>query len=151
MSNQQIKVGMLILMEHDLEAAVEFYKKLGFQLKFHIKQKWAEFSIGSVKIGLCPTSQEPFDKHTGIVLEVTDIRKLQEDIENKGLVFLTEIKESVHGLMTGIKDPNGNILDLYQPTPEKVKEFVKDVMVDKQCCKNDSKDCSCSPDKTGCA
>lgn len=131
MTNSKIKVGMLILMEHDLEGAVEFYKKIGFPVKFHIKEKWAEFSIENVKLGLCPTGQGPFDRHTGIVLEVDDLKKFQEEIENKGLGFLAEIKESVHGLMASIKDPSGNIMDFYQPTPEKVKDFVKDVIVDK--------------------
>ncbi len=41
-------VGMIILLEHDLDAAVDFYKKLGLKLIFHIKESWAEFAIGSV-------------------------------------------------------------------------------------------------------
>ena len=73
MSDLKIKVGMLILLESDLESAVDFYKKIGLELKFHLKEKWAEFSLGPVKIGLCPTTQQSFDRHSGIVLEVNDI------------------------------------------------------------------------------
>ena len=46
------KVGMFILMESDLHSAVEFYKKLGLELKFHLKDKWVEFRLGDIKIGL---------------------------------------------------------------------------------------------------
>ena len=64
------KLGMVILLEHDLEKAVEFYKKIGLKQIFHIKESWAEFAIGSVKLGLCPTSQKTTDRITGVVLEV---------------------------------------------------------------------------------
>jgi len=29
--------------------------------------------------------------------------------------------------MVSIKDPNGNIIDLYQPTPKKLRKFIKEV------------------------
>ena len=45
-------IGMIIIMQPDLQAAVEFYKRLGFTLKFHLQDKWAEFDAGSVKLGL---------------------------------------------------------------------------------------------------
>lgn len=135
--NHKLKVGMLILMEHDLEAAVEFYKKLGLELKFHLKEKWAEFIIGDVKIGLCPTETEPFRRHTGIVLEVSDLNALHQELQANGLKFLwDEPKVATHGIMLGIEDPNGNILDLYQPTPTKVHDLAHQMSAgSEQCCK----------------
>lgn len=136
--NTKLKVGMLILMEHDLEAAVEFYKHLGLELKFHLKEKWAEFIIGDVKIGLCPTEIEPFRRHTGIVLEVTDLKALHQKLTAIGLKFLwDEPKEATHGIMLGIEDPNGNILDLYQPTPAKVRDLAHQMVAETdKCCNN---------------
>lgn len=129
----QIKVGMLILMQHDIEKGVEFYKKVGFPVKFHLKDNWAEFLIGQIKLGLCPTSTDPFDRHTGIVLEVENINLFQEMLQNNGLEFIMGPQSSVHGIMASIKDPSGNILDVYQPTPEKVQEFIeKAVKTDKE-------------------
>jgi predicted enzyme related to lactoylglutathione lyase len=125
--NLELKVGMLILMESDLEAAVQFYKKLGFQLKFHLKEKWAEFNLGTIRFGLCPTSQPAFERHTGIVLEVNDLISFEQKIKAEGLEFFKEPVVAVHGIMTNIKDPSGNILDIYQPTPEKVKEMAQKV------------------------
>jgi predicted enzyme related to lactoylglutathione lyase len=124
------KVGMIILLEHDLDAAVEFYKKLGLKQVFYIKESWAEFTIGSVKLGLCPTSQEPYDRLTGIVLEVDDVKKMYEQLKDN-IMFKAEPLEKVHGIMVGIQDPGGNIIDLYQPTPQKVQKLVKEV-VDKE-------------------
>jgi len=122
-----IKVGMLILMEGDLEKAVEFYKKLQFPVAFHLKGKWAELNIGDVKLGLCPTDQELPDRHTGIILEVPDVKKAYDELKGQGVEFVREPFEAVHGIMTSVKDPGGNIIDLYQPTPDKVEEMVKNL------------------------
>jgi len=120
-----IKVGMLIIMEPDIEKAVEFYQLLGFPLAFHLKGKWAELTIEGVKLGLCPTDQQLPDRHTGIILQVADVRKAHQELSAAGVSFIREPFEAVHGIMTSIKDPGGNILDLYQPTPEKVQEVVQ--------------------------
>ena len=121
------KVGMIILLEHDLDAAVEFYKKLGIKQVFYIKESWAEFAIGPVKLGLCPTSQLPHDRHTGIVLEVDNLRALYEQLKHV-IAFKAEPLEKVHGIMVSIQDPGGNVIDLYQPTPQKVQQLVKQVV-----------------------
>lgn len=128
----QIKVGMLILMENDLEKAIEFYQKLGFPLVFHLKEKWAELSIGDVKLGLAPTDQQLPDRHTGIILEIADVKKAYEELSQKGVTFIREPFEAVHGIMTSIKDPGGNIMDLYQPTPEKVNEVIEGLKKESQ-------------------
>jgi len=114
---------MLILMEHDLELAIEFYEKLGLSLVFHLPKQWAEFEVNGVKIGLCPTTTRVENKRTGFVFEVTDIKKVYETYKNE-LTFVSEPLEKLHGLMVSLVDPGGNIIDLYQPTPERVHELV---------------------------
>lgn len=127
MAGGGIKVGMLILMENDLTKAIEFYQSLGFPLVFHLKDKWAELTIDDIKLGLAPTTQQLPDRHTGIILEIADVKKAYKELQEKGVTFIREPFEAVHGIMTSIKDPGGNILDLYQPTPEKVSEVVKKI------------------------
>jgi len=152
----KIKVGMILLMVSDIEKAVEFYKNLGLILKFHLKEQWAEFEdTRGLKIGLYPTTEEPFERHTGIVLEVEDIRKTQEYFGRHGIEFLKDPEVAIHGIMANVKDPSGNVLDIYQPTPEKVKELAKQAALEKDCqkdCKDDCKDDSCSEnaDETPC-
>lgn len=125
MNDNNIKVGMLVVMEPNIETAIEFFKKLGFSQSFHLKGKWAEMLIGDIKLGLCPTDQPLPDRHTGIIFEVADVRKAYDRLIGQGVEFVREPFEAVHGIMTSVKDPGGNIFDLYQPTPEKVAEMVR--------------------------
>lgn len=121
---QDIKLNMVILMQNDLTRAVAFYRDLGLSLAFHISHKWAEFDVHGVKLGLAETAQELPERRTGIVFEVNDLKSYYES--HKGDIhFLGEPVEAVHGVIASFKDPGNNILDLYQPTPEKVKEAVQ--------------------------
>ncbi len=134
-------VSMVILLEKDLAGAVEFYKKLGLKLKFHLKGKWAEFELGNVKFGLCPTSQDLPDRRNGVVLEVEDMKKTFDQFKDS-VDFLSEPYEAVHGIMVSFKDPGGNVLDLYQPTPEKVAELAKNIKKE-GCCGGKGESCAC--------
>lgn len=126
MEHGPIKLGMVIVMQPDLAKAVEFYQKLGLKLNFHLPNRWAEFDLGCVKIGLCPTQQEQDNVRTGIVFEVMqDLLALHATLKEQGVNFVNEPVIAPHGVMVGVKDPGGNVFDLYQPTPEKMKEFVE--------------------------
>lgn len=126
MEHGPIKLGMIILMQTDLPKAVEFYKKLGIPQKFHLEGKWAEFDLGCVKIGLCPTDQVQDNVRTGVVFEVMeDLLALHKKLQAEGVTFVNEPVVAPHGVMVGIKDPGGNVLDLYQATPEKLQEFAQ--------------------------
>lgn len=134
------KIAMIIIMQNDLAAAVEFYKKLGFTLIFHVKDQWAELKLNNIQIGLCPTQEQVQYHRTGIVLEVENLDGFYT--ENKDTVnFLDKPTQAAHGIMTSIQDPSGNILDLYQPTPEKIaelKEKLQKGQLDDVCCKGDA-------------
>lgn len=120
-------VCMIVLKEHDFNAAISFYKMIGLTLKFQLKDSWAEFELGGVKIGLCPTTQEPVERQTGVVLQITDLKKFYQDHKD-AIPFKNEPIEKVHGIIATIKDPGGNLIDLYEPTPDKVQELVKKVV-----------------------
>jgi len=136
------KVGMLILLEADLVKAIEFYQKLGFKLKFHLKDSWAELQLGEVKFGLAPTAQELPERRTGIVLEVDDLKAAYDALKDS-VDFLGEPLEKVHGIMVSFKDPGGNILDIYQPTPEKVRDLVEKTAKEGGCCKGKGEESAC--------
>lgn len=137
-----VTVYMFIIMEHDLPAAIEFYTQLGFTLKFHLKDQWAEMLADNVKIGLCYVSQELPERRSGLVVQVENIASFYES-HKEALPFVGGLKEKVHGIMVGIKDPGGNIIDLYQPTPEKVAELIKKVQEEEGCCRGKSDVCAC--------
>ena len=124
MEHGPIKLGMVIFMQPDLAKAVEFYKKLGMTQTFYLEGKWAEFDLGCVKLGLCPTSQAQDNIATGTVFEVfEDLIALYKKLQADGVVFVNEPAIAPHGVMVAVKDPGGNVFDLYQPTPDKLKEF----------------------------
>lgn len=125
MSFYPTRVNMLILMQPDLEKAVAFYQSIGLPLIFHIKGKWAEFKLGDIKIGLAPISQELPLHRTGIVLEVSNLKETFEQFKKQGIEFVREPVEALHGYMASFRDPGNAVIDLYQPTPEKVAEFMK--------------------------
>jgi|SRR5579885_2130514 len=136
-------IGMVILMQPDLEAAVAFYKQLGLRPRFHLREKWAEFEANGVKIGLCPTSRPASQLvRTGLVLEVDNVHEFYADFQGK-VSFIGEPIEAVHGIMVSFQDPGGNIVDLYQPTPEKVKDLVRSTMETDgmdECCQSQEKE-----------
>ena len=140
------KLGMAIIMESDLEQAVTFYKKLGLTLKFHIKDQWAEFALGDTKIGLCPSSKQEGLKRTGLVFEVENLKEVHQKLTAAGVEFLHAPVEKVHGIMVSFKDPGDNVIDIYQPTPDKVRDLVTRVAQEgdeccgaqKNCCKADA-------------
>lgn len=141
------KLNMIILMQPNVEAAIAFYQQLGLELAFHLKDKWAEMRLGDVKIGLCPTSEviseAELGRRTGVVLEVEDAR-LAYDLFKSSVTFLAEPKEAVHGIMVSFRDPGGNVLDLYQPTPEKVIALARKVKeTPGGCCRKDGSRCEC--------
>lgn len=111
------KINMVILMQTDLDAAVNFYKNLGFKQVFYSKGNWAEFTVGGMKVGLCPSEEEPLFGHTGIVLEVDDLETIYKD--NQGIIeFVDKPYEADHGMLVSFKDPGGNVLDLYEPAAD---------------------------------
>jgi len=142
------KAHMFIMLaeEKSFENAVEFYKKLGLQSKFHIKEKWAEFDTGNLLIGICPTSQELPERRVGIVLEVEDLKKTYDESKDF-LTFLSEPVEAIHGIMASVKDPAGNIFDLYQPTPDKVRDLAQKIKEKDECEGSCGHAC---PDETEC-
>lgn len=133
------KVAMVIVMQNDLQAAVEFYKKLGLTMVFHVKDRWAEFKIDDLQIGLCPSDEKVSLNRTGIVFEVADLAAFYE-AQKEVLNFLDKPTEAAHGVMASIQDPSGNILDLYQPTPEKLKDLADKMGAD-DCCRPQADSC----------
>lgn len=133
-------LSMIILLQKDLEKAIAFYQDLGLNLIFQLPDKWAEFTLGSIKIGLCPVRSEHVKTtRTGIVLNVDDLLKFYEQHKDT-VTFVNEPVTKAHGIMISIKDPSGNMIDLYQPTPEKLDKAIKaGEDLTEKCCQADQK------------
>jgi len=138
-----IRLSMVIFLQPDIEKALAFYTKLGLIKIFHLPNRWAELRIGDFKVGLCPTSTPVQTvRSTGVVFEIDDVMAFYERHKTE-FTFLAEPKHALHGIMVSIQDPGGNLIDLYQPTPERLKMAVEE---GQSCCSDDQAAC-CKPEK----
>ena len=115
---------MVVLMVTDIEKAAAFYESLGAQKRCLFPKSWAELTLDGITIALCHTEQDQGQRRTGLVFAVDDLMGFYA--QHKGtLTFLEEPVVKLHGIMTSLQDPSGNIVELYQATPEKVREFME--------------------------
>ena len=142
MTLSPIKLSMFILVQKDLDEAVAFYTKLGLSLNFHIKDKWAEFDLHGIKLGLVQTKAELPERRSGIVLEVDDVKAWIEMLRAEGVECVDPV-ERMHGVMAHFKDPGNNLIDLYQPTPEKLDQAIGKLRTRSNCCKGRGGACVC--------
>lgn len=120
-----ISLHLVIIMQHDLEKAIAFYQNIGLELLFQVPNKWAELDMEGAKLGLAKAEQELPERRTGIVFEVADVLGLYERLHKEGVEFAHAPIEEPHGIMASFKDPGNNIIDIYQPTPEKLRESLE--------------------------
>lgn len=130
-----VQLHMIILMQNDLSKAVKFYQQFGFELKFHVPEKWAEFVVSGIKLGLAPTPHELPVHRPGVVFQVENLAQAYTTLKDAGVEFMSEPVTAIHGIMVSFKDPGNNVLDLYQPTPERLQELAKE---QGGCCSKDN-------------
>ncbi|NQZ75992.1 MAG: VOC family protein [Ekhidna sp.] len=105
----------------DMEASLDFYHKLGFEIieGGHMNEgfpdtdttKWRILSHNSVKIGLF---QGMFDQHI-LTFNPTDVRSIQKELKQDGVSLLKEADETTEGPEHIIMlDPDGNQIMLDQ-------------------------------------
>lgn len=117
---------MVVLMQENLEQALEFYQNLGLKKIFYLPEKWAELELNGIRVGLCPTQAVEKGRHTGIVFQVNDMQAMHDMLVSQGAEFATAPITATHGIMASCFDPSGNKIDLYQPTHDKVKDVLKE-------------------------
>jgi catechol 2,3-dioxygenase-like lactoylglutathione lyase family enzyme len=129
------RLAMVILMETDIEKAVAFYEAMGAHRKCLFPKSWAELTLDELTIALCHTESDQGQRRTGLVFAVEDLSGFYEKHKHTAQ-FLEEPVTKLHGIMVSVQDPGGNIIELYQATPEKVREFMEKNQ-DSGCCKQE--------------
>lgn len=102
----------------DIEASKIFYEKLGFSIFFGDQsQNWLIMKNGDHVIGLFQgmfeknglTFNPGWDKNAQPLDEFTDIRILQQQLKERGVVLVTEADENSTGPASFmVIDPDGN-------------------------------------------
>ena len=135
---QNCRLAMVFLMVNDVEKTVSFYETLGAHKRCLFPKSWAELDMHGITIALCHTEQEQGQRRTGMVFAIDDLMAFYAHYKQI-LSFVEEPITKIHGIMVSVQDPSGNIIELYQATPEKVREVMAAQKGD-GCCKKDSVD-----------
>jgi catechol 2,3-dioxygenase-like lactoylglutathione lyase family enzyme len=104
----------------DLETSKKFYEKLGFEsFGGDVQQNWLMLRNGDHVLGLFQgmledhtlTFNPGWDQNGNELDSFTDVRDLQQELRNRGLILSSEADESSTGpasLM--LTDPDGNLI-----------------------------------------
>jgi predicted enzyme related to lactoylglutathione lyase len=106
----------------DMDRAVEFYHQLlGLKLLFK-REDWSEFDLDGQRLALRKVSalSVPGDSAVpGISLLARPIEQVIATLKQKGVQFTEELEVYPYGKLASFRDPDGNILGLYEPPPYK--------------------------------
>ena len=112
----------------DVERSIAFYvKHLGFKLKHQAGPVFASVSIGELDVFLSgPGSsgsrpmpngqQQEAGGWNRLVLRVDDLKSVVAKMKEAGLQFRNEIEEGPAGKQVQLEDPDGNPIELFQPS-----------------------------------
>jgi catechol 2,3-dioxygenase-like lactoylglutathione lyase family enzyme len=104
----------------NLETSKKFYEKLGFEsFGGDVQQNWLILKNGDHVLGLFQgmfednilTFNPGWDQNGNELDSFTDVRELQQELKNRGLILSSEADESTTGpasLM--LTDPDGNLI-----------------------------------------
>ncbi len=106
----------------DMNRAVEFYHEpLGLTLLFK-GEDWSELEIDGQRLALRKVST--FPEHNdpavpGVSFLAQPIEQVIATLSQKGVHFVEELKVYPYGKLATFRDPDGNLLGLYEPPPNK--------------------------------
>jgi len=104
----------------DMGRAVEFYHQLlGLKLLFK-REDWSEFDIDGQRLALRKVDTLPADEDSsvpGISFLAQPIEQAIATLTQKGVHFTEGLKVYPYGKLAGFRDPDGNVLGLYEPPP----------------------------------
>ncbi len=104
----------------NMERAVEFYNQLlGFKLLFN-REDWSEFDIDGQRLALRKVDTLPEHGESsvpGISFLAQPIEQAIATLEQRGVQFSGELEIYPYGKLARFRDPDGNVLGLYEPPP----------------------------------
>ena len=105
----------------NLERALKFYRDvLGLKLLVQ-NEEWIEFEVGGQRLALrlvnsMPKKPEGLHSNGAMIwLETNPIEKSISLIKNKSINSISDLQSNSYGKTATFKDPDGNLLGLYEP------------------------------------
>ncbi len=112
-----LKVSHVWLYVKDTSQSIRFYSDI---LGFKLVAKFADGALldaGGVLIGLHREVLDRKSPHCGntIILETGDVERSFKELSEKGVKFATPVRQEDYGIVADFRDPDGYILELWQP------------------------------------
>jgi predicted enzyme related to lactoylglutathione lyase len=103
----------------DMDRAVEFYQQiLGLKLLFK-REDWSEFDIDDQRLALRKVNTLPpaVDNPAvpGLSFLAQPIEQAITTLSQKGVPIAEELKVYPYGKLASFRDPDGNVIGLYEP------------------------------------
>jgi lactoylglutathione lyase len=118
------KIAFVHYCTENLDQALKFYRDvLGLKLRVQ-NEEWVEFEVGGQRLALRQVDampSTPKGSHPNgamIWLEARPIEKAIDTLKNKKVKFINTLEVFSYGKTAVFKDPDGNLIGLYEP-PEK--------------------------------
>lgn len=112
-----LKVTHIWLYVRDTQRAMQFYRDtVGFEIAETFPDG-ALFKTGSMLLGIHREEGERKSTPGGIsvILLTKNIEKSFEGLKQRGVEFLTPIKKEPYGFIASFADPDGYLLEIWQP------------------------------------
>ena len=103
----------------DLQRSKQFYQDMGFEVKL-IDGDWIEFNFGETSFAILQRPAHKGDvvaSKTRIMFEIDDIELIYEELKNKGVKTIGEIRTEPYGKLLTFEDLDGHWLEFYQRLP----------------------------------
>ncbi len=112
-----LRLSYVWLYVKDIQESLRFYRDI---LELRIVSTFphgALLSAGGVLLGIHQEEEDRKSRPGGMVINLTtrDIKEKYEELQGKGIKFLTEIKKDSFGQVASFRDPDGYLLELWQP------------------------------------
>lgn len=113
--------NVYLIAENPAELHAFYSAALNLQLKFNDKDRWYQYGVGTGNVSLaCREEAAPATSGTVMVFEVEDFSSVSERIIAAGGQILGIRDMSSHGAVLSLRDPEGNIVQLFRRGPTSV-------------------------------
>jgi len=118
MEGTSFKVSHIWLYVKDTQKSIQFYRDI---IGFKVVETFPDGALlkaGEILIGV---HREEDDRKsllggTSVIIYTQNIQKGYGILRQRGVTFLTQIEKEPYGLIASFKDPDGYLLELWQPS-----------------------------------
>lgn len=111
----------IFLVARDIDAQASFYEAmLGLSPKFRDGQRWVQYDAGGARFALS-SREEALPAESGVipVYEVDDFEGIEAQAVSAGGQVLGVRDMGDHGAVMSLRDPEGNLFQMFRRAPRK--------------------------------